>query len=397
MSNVPSSPESISRFARAAALFTYASPINREDLLAGRSDQILKAINAAVQVGQHAILYGERGVGKTSLARVILTMLPNYCEAQKFESAIVNCDLNDHFVDIWKRIFREIASLKDVQVDFDNLNPDYIRFLLQNNLTGKTVVVIDEFDRMDCDSSRDLFADTIKALSDHAVDITLIMVGVADSVTELIQNHSSIGRCLFQIPLPRLSRSELCQIIGDRLKVLDLTIQEEVINFIAYISQGFPFFTHLIGLHSTQSAIIRESNEVTAEDLSHGIRRSIEVNQHSLLQVYTVATSSSRQTIYSKVLLACSLAHGDDLGFFAPIDVKNPFSLLIGKPCTASNYSRNLHELCSPERGSILSKKGKSRSFRYRFSNAMMKPYILMVGLSSGEVNQNTLVELSSG
>jgi Cdc6-like AAA superfamily ATPase len=392
---VPSSPESIKKYAAAAKLFTFASPINREDLLAGRKDQILKAMNAAIQVGQHAILYGERGVGKTSFAKVILAMLPTHCTQEKFESAIINCDANDHFVDIWKRIFREIPSLSKAEVDFDNLNPDDIRFALKSNLIGKVVIVIDEFDRIENPQSRILFADTIKALSDHSIDMTLILVGVADSVTDLIKDHASIGRCLFQIKLPRLSMVELRQIITHRLALIDMSINPDVVEFIAFISQGFPFFTHLIGLHITQAAIEVGSNEVTLDQLNIGINRSIEVNQHSLLQVYTLATSSARQTIYSKVLLACSLAHTDDLGFFAPVDVKKPFSIIINKTCTTSNYSRNLTDLCSSSRGEILSKVGTSRSFRYRFSNAMMQPYVLMAGLSSGDIDRNIFRRLN--
>ena len=49
--------------------FTPGAPIDSRDLFAGRTRQIDKAINTIFQRGQHAIIFGERGVGKTSLAK----------------------------------------------------------------------------------------------------------------------------------------------------------------------------------------------------------------------------------------------------------------------------------------------------------------------------------------
>jgi hypothetical protein len=45
---------------------------------------------------------------------------------------------------------------------------------------------------------------TIKTLSDNASSIktTLILVGVADSVDELIGEHQSIERAIKQVPMP---------------------------------------------------------------------------------------------------------------------------------------------------------------------------------------------------
>jgi energy-coupling factor transporter ATP-binding protein EcfA2 len=391
---VPSSPEDLVRLSTAASLFTYSSPVSQQELLAGRSDQILNAINAIAQVGQHVILYGERGVGKTSLSKVILTIASTYFDVPSSEAVIINCEANDHFVDIWKRIFREIPSLRAVDIDLDDLSPDYIRFVLKNHLPGKAVVVIDEFDRMTNAPSRDLFADTIKALSDHAIDITLVFVGVADSVSELIQEHTSISRCLFQIQLPRMTLAELQQIIDMRLQKLNITIHSEVRDFIAFVSQGFPFYTHLIGLHATQAAILAGVKTIEFTYLTPAIGRAIRVNEYGLLRSYTAATSNARQTNYKKVLLACALARPDELGFFAAVDLRTTFSAVTGKPCTTSNYSRNLTELCSPEKGSILTVKGKSRSLRYRFTDAIMQPYVVINSLASGDIDKDTLLSL---
>jgi hypothetical protein len=59
------------------SIFTPGAPINEKDLFAGRSEQVEKIIDAVSQRGCHAILYGERGVGKTSLSNMISAFLAN--------------------------------------------------------------------------------------------------------------------------------------------------------------------------------------------------------------------------------------------------------------------------------------------------------------------------------
>ena len=49
-------------------VFSPISPIEEKDFFFGRINQLEKVADAINENGQHAILYGERGVGKTSLA-----------------------------------------------------------------------------------------------------------------------------------------------------------------------------------------------------------------------------------------------------------------------------------------------------------------------------------------
>ncbi len=55
--------------------FTPGAPINSRDLFSGRKKQVDKAISTIFQRGQHAVIFGERGVGKTSLANTLFDFL----------------------------------------------------------------------------------------------------------------------------------------------------------------------------------------------------------------------------------------------------------------------------------------------------------------------------------
>ncbi len=51
--------------------FTPSAPIDDARLFADRPDQTMACIDAFFQRGRHIALYGERGVGKTSLANIV--------------------------------------------------------------------------------------------------------------------------------------------------------------------------------------------------------------------------------------------------------------------------------------------------------------------------------------
>jgi hypothetical protein len=75
-----------------------------------------------------------------------------------------------------------------------------------------SVFIIDEFDRAAPDTSLAL-TDLIKALSDFAVDSTVVVVGVADTVDQLISDHASVSRAMVQVLLPRMEVTELDEIL----------------------------------------------------------------------------------------------------------------------------------------------------------------------------------------
>ncbi len=60
----------------ASQLFSPSAPLNEADLFAGRNAQLRKMLDATSERGKHAILFGERGVGKTSLAKLFSSLFP---------------------------------------------------------------------------------------------------------------------------------------------------------------------------------------------------------------------------------------------------------------------------------------------------------------------------------
>jgi Cdc6-like AAA superfamily ATPase len=387
-SGIPESPDMMVRFMRSGEIFTPSAPIDNQALFAGRVNQLNRIIGAVSQRGQHAILFGERGVGKTSLANVLLKILRG--SQQQFKSVIVNCDSEDRFEQLWCKIFLELENTQNLDFEQHQVNPEFIRVRLQRQIVGSAIIIIDEMDRIKSDAYFTAFmADTIKTLSDHSANVTLILVGVANSVEELIAEHLSIERALIQIQMPRMSPDELTEILRKGLELLSMTMDREVMQSIVFLSQGLPNYVHLLALYASQAAIRENSSSINANHLNKAIKQACENAQHSIISTYSTSIFSSRQeTIYPKVLLACALANKDETGCFRAVDVREPLSRILGKEyTTTSAFNRHLNQFCEESRGNILEKKGVERHYRFRFVNAMMPPYIIMEGLRTEMIN----------
>lgn len=393
--------------AQSAQVFSPAAPIDQYRLFAGRVKQVREVLTAANQRGMHVIMFGERGVGKTSLANILAELI-GVDGVRSLNSGTVNCDVSDDFDSLWRKIFRELTVYSENEdgsgidestldrVLADTVTPDDVRFLL-DRIPQPVMIVLDEIDRIANHETTTLLADTIKTLSDHSVDATLVFVGVADSVGDLIGEHQSVERALRQIRMPRMSLDELYEILDKGLTELKMTIDHGARDRVARLSEGLPTYTHLLALEAVQRAIIDDRTNVVMADVDAAIRESVENTQQSIRSVYHKAVSSPRRdNLFGHVLVACALAPTDFMGFFTAADVRDPMSAIMGKKYEIPAFSRHLNDFAEPQRGPILQKYGSARKFRFRFLNPMMQPYVIMHGLASGLVSEDTVLELQA-
>ncbi|MGH2806095.1 MAG: AAA family ATPase [Actinomycetota bacterium] len=380
--------------------FTPAAPVARRDLFAGRTEQLEALVDVAFEKGQHAIIYGERGVGKTSLAR-ILTLI--FEEDSSRVAVRVNCDATDDFSSVWKKVVDELdVSLSptgrgrraiDDLANKDTLTPNDVRRVLQQVAVEKEcIILIDEFDTMTNAEVTRLFADTIKTLSDQAVPTTLVIIGVADSLDELLAEHGSINRALVNIHMPRMSTEELKDIVRRGLQLLTMDIEPGALDLIGQMSQGFPHFAHLLGQAATRSAIDAQRPLVTMDDAQAGIRKVADRVEAWIQETYERATATTHGAKYAEVLLGAALAPNDDKGYFAAAAVRKPLTAVMGKKYDIPSFNRQLNALTEDARGPVLVKTGAERKYRYRFIEPHMEPYVLMRSFTSGLLDASLLV-----
>ncbi len=374
-------------------VFSPSAPIDENDLFAGRQNQISKLIEAVLQRGQHAIIYGERGVGKTSLARTFSNRLSK--PTQSISSLFVNCTPNDDFGSLWQKVYTDLSdgqnSLRAKRPE--DITPDDVRRTLADfDLTTTPIIILDEFDKLKNHTVRELMANTIKALSDYSVHATLVLVGVADSVSELIAEHESIERSLVQIPMPRMNEKELEEILTKRLTRLGMTMTKDARAQIIVLSRGLPHYTHMLGQCAVRVAIAEKILAVTEAHVDTAQEAVLERVDQSIRRQYHLATHSPRSgNIFQEVLLASALVAPDEMGYFQPVSIEVPLSAIMGAPYKVPKFGQHLKKLCDANRGSILEVMGTNRRFRYRFAEPLMQPYVILKGLASGLISKQTV------
>lgn len=405
---VPEKPDRELRALEAGRVFTPAAPINERDLFAGRRDQIRRVIDAINQRGQHVIIFGERGVGKTSLANVLTEFVGGVILAPR-----VNCDAADDYSSVWRKVFGDIdigttrrgtgfaatngrttASLLERLPK--KITPEVVRqTLMLLGAQAFMIIVVDEFDRLADPQVRRLFADTIKTLSDHSIAATLVLVGVADSVDGLIAEHQSVERALVQVQMPRMSKEELEEIIRKGLDRLKMEIGPDALRRITLLSQGLPHYTHLLGLHATREAIDGGATAIELGQVTAAIGKALTQAQQTIRSAHHKATMSPRKdNLFERVLLACALAPTDDLGYFAPAEVRDPMSRIMKKRYDIPSFARHLNHFCEAGRGAVLQRTGVKRRYRFRFANPLLQPFVIMQGIADGLIDGNVLEQI---
>jgi Cdc6-like AAA superfamily ATPase len=391
--------ELLDRMRLVAEAFRPAAPIDRRALFSGRADEIAELYSVIAQPGQHAVIYGERGVGKTSLAVVVAELL----RGSGILVARATCDSSDNFSSVWRKALSEISfSHTKEAVGFGSATTEASSpasgLLGSGDVTPHAVqralgsigdqqpiaVIFDEFDRLGAAEGKDraIFADTIKTLSDRVAPATLVIVGVADDVGELIREHGSVERALVQIRMPRMSREELAEIATKGVESARMRIAKTSVSRITALSQGLPHYTHLLTQLAAQAALSERRADIALRDVEAAVARAIERAQQSVTEAYYHATAGDGDA-RRRVLLACALADEDDFGFFSAADLDEPLGRLRGQEGEAS-LEQDLLELAKSE--AVLQCRKEAGTERYRFVNPLLQPYVVMRGLSEGLV-----------
>jgi Cdc6-like AAA superfamily ATPase len=384
-------------------VFVPGTPISKYDLFSGRHDQMTQAMGAVLQPGRHVAVFGERGVGKTSLAKVLITTQESD-GYHTLETLTMNCDESDDFTTLWRKIFRVLPygydEGKTVYLDSflptEEVLPDDVRYCL-SRFRSPSLIALDEIDKLKNSDARNLLAATIKNLSDHATNTTLILIGVADSVDELIDEHKSVARALVTVPMPRMSDAEIAEIVDTGTRNLGMTIDESATRSVINFSRGFPFYAHSFGLHGGLKAIDDKRLNITVQDVGEATVNVALSAREIQTAHYKAVLSAQKTSRYETALLACALAEADSRGLFAAAAVRYPLSVLLNRDIDIPRYKHYLTEFCKPERGAILEPRGEKGRLRYRFADPLMLPFVVISAVGSQKLSLERLIGILSG
>jgi uncharacterized protein len=305
---------------------TPSDTIKTPDRLFGRAATLTRIDRALNSPGRQIFIYGDRGIGKTSLA-LTAAFLHTGPENMPIYSL---CGRTSRFGEIMQAIGNSRIPIEERiepaesgggfnfslpgggGIGFSGRNKgrssisvpqtlndayDIIRYVTSGR-RGTTMIVIDEMERIESESERQHFAEFIKNLPELQEDIRFIFCGIAQDVTELLQAHPSAGRILESIKLERLHHSDLWQILTAVGKKLGVEVQQETLIRIGQISDGFPHYVHLIG-ESLFWSMFDDPKGVTKSGAKHfkaGIEGALQRTEATLRAQYDKAIHKTRNT-----------------------------------------------------------------------------------------------------
>lgn len=393
--------------ARCRQVFTPFAPIELPDFFVGRSNVIRRIAGELEAPGRQVAIFGERGVGKTSLAY----LLSFFTTFKPERSYVVRCGRDSDFETIffefleWHGSSLALDSVENGGTANAGLEAGPVRAggsrrrqrtyrapTQAHKITARRIIdtfgevesllIIDEFDRIEDSETHRRVAELVKAFSDSRSRSKLVIVGVADSVRELIGEHSSLSRSLAQIKLDRMSREELSDIIQRGEDRTGIEFRSAVTHRIVSLADGFPQFVHLIALYSSLSALepLLEDPEssprtVGEEEYSAGVEEAIQNSEYTLAEAYdnAVITTRRQSDIYELILQA--IAMGDK-----PVaqvqEIARHASTLASRSVKPAQLSTALGRLTEPPKGSVLT---KVRDGYYKYSNPLLRAYVRML------------------
>ncbi|MDR6833597.1 MULTISPECIES: ATP-binding protein [unclassified Sphingopyxis] len=364
-------------------LFKPKAPIDNGKLFSGRIKQIQDVLDVVWEEGGHAVIFGERGVGKTSLANIIDQRVISVISSVK--SLKVSCSPGDSFFQLWSNILHDYQwDGKPVPAILKNEKNPFVVYKILESLDSSRyhLFIFDEFDRIKNSQTTTMMADLIKHFSNNPTTLTILIVGVGDTLIDLFSSHESISRCCTQIRMQRMSPRELEDILNERLPKLGMQIEQRVVDAVVKLSQALPGYVHLLGQLAAKSALMEKSLLIEERHLRAALDAALDKADYGTRQeYYTAVDSPAKDHLYKEVLLACALAETNELGLFYAGNVREPYSKIRGRKMDIAHYATHLSEFCSDGRGPALLKTGKPKRYQYRFANPMLQPLVVMMGV----------------
>jgi Cdc6-like AAA superfamily ATPase len=294
--------------------FRPAQEVDDPKFFAGRARQIADLTDALHLMGSTPLIYGARGLGKTSLALQMMRIAQGAVEllsAQGIQDRafndtdqylvfLVTCtDATRNFDGLVQELINstEEADLPEAEPNYrakhlterttthkislkffeaersrkyipGENRPSYRRLSptekLQNliYLIGEAyhrpiLFIIDEIDRL---RNTQGLASFIKATSTEYVKFAL--VGISSSIGNLLADHQSIARSLVPVQVPAMEEYELRQIIENAQGYLydygqQITFGRPAMSDIVESAAGFPWIVHVLGQSSLLRAVGR--------------------------------------------------------------------------------------------------------------------------------------------
>ena len=302
-----------------AARLSPNGPIRTSELLKGRDAKLADLVRELTYFQPIPFIFGDRGVGKTSLARTAAQLVTASDREHVYVALADGVRLLSVLRDVSDGLLRIALRNKDIKTvlartevtaglspsvkmmfeakipqveDFADVT-DAVRVIrdLDAVLTDaqRTVVVVDELEVLHPDD-RSALAYLVKQIGDQNVRTKFVLVGIAENVSQLLGAHLSAKRYIKEVSLDPLLPQVLMDIVSEAAAAVDVEVDQDVLFRIAIIGNGYPHFAHLMGKALLVEAVVQKATSVTPEIFERGVNQAVQDSIEELRAVYNAAT-----------------------------------------------------------------------------------------------------------
>jgi len=389
---------------------TPARAIASPEHLKGREKMLMQIDRAFNSQGKHVFIYGDRGVGKTSLAQTAASLH----QSSDADPILVSCG-GPTFLSVVRDAVKQSIPAGDAvfqrklehkfKAGFGGVGYDFSRSLTSGIIPAidtvndavqllkfvaefhsqEPIIIFDEFDQLADDTQRKTCAELIKLVSDSRVGVRFIFCGIGTSLEELIGVHLSTGRYISPVQLDRLTHDARWKIIEAAFTAVAVSIPHHHKVRIGQISDGFPSYIHLMAEQILWS-MFDDSRAVALchqEHFNSGVSNAVREAETTLKIIYDRATQKHSDD-YQEVLWAIA---DDHMLRRQTTDIyeKSYLRIMSERPnrkrLTKDQFSGRLNNLKTSRHGEIIVGKGAGW---YEFRENIVRGYVRLRAENDG-------------
>jgi Cdc6-like AAA superfamily ATPase len=403
--------------------FLPATELDDPERFAGRSKQVRELADSLNSNGATPLIYGDRGLGKSSLAlqlrliamggvellhqldaarlalpgdRHYLTFYVTCTDstqtldgllqalvnsAESVENVLSNVGANQLIDRVTRKKltlkFVEVESTKKYEVERQRLSYQDLNLeeklvqlceLLTSSYGQPVLFVVDELDRM---RSTTGLASFLKAASSES--LKFMLVGIASNVSDLLSDHQSLERRLQPVKVPLMTPAELGQIVTKaeahlKGEGVPISFSRRATVRLTEVSAGFPWFVHVLG---QQCLIDADANGRSTIELAHVEAAIRGIVDNRFAQQFSDMYQSAVRDSFAREKTLRAFAHWTD----ADIPTGEIYKILSQELGLNSGSTYRGH-LCKPEFGDVLFVPTIQKRGLVRFRNEMFKAYV---------------------
>jgi hypothetical protein len=311
-----------------------SQPVTARETFAGRRDAMSALINAVEEQRVHVVVYGERGIGKTSLAHVFAET----AREARYHVIYASCGTAANFPDMFRSVLSRIPKIYHASVlpnspegekggTFEPMLPPgpfgarELAEVLSGVVGTRVLVILDEYDRVVDVNFRREVAELIKNLSDRAARVQLVITGVALNLDELIGYAPSIRRNIAGLPMAPMSSAEVRELLRMGEEAAEISFGKDALALITRMAGGSPYLVRLLGHQAGLSALGGQRSEVNYSDARIAVEKVISDWQASLPRRIQANLVRDEARTHWSLLVAAARAGSTADGWFTVDDV----------------------------------------------------------------------------